>query len=233
VSDTANREVARMFGRIARTYDLLNRVFSLGIDRRWRAKAIRQLQLHGAMKLLDCGAGTGDMSLTAHRFDPHVETYLLDPAHEMLSLADGKAGFIRPGQFVLIRGAAERVPFCDESFDRFMVAFGIRNFADLRGGMAELHRVLKRGGCGAVLEFTPDRSRFIDRVFRWYMQKVMTPLGGKISGEAQAYAYLARTVQNFPVTDELRRMFREVGFECAEAKRLSMGIATLFILSKP
>jgi len=222
-----------MFGRIARTYDLLNRLFSLGTDRRWRAKAIRQLQLHGAMKILDCGAGTGDMSLTAHRFDPHVETYLLDPAHEMLSLADGKAGFIRPDQFVLIRGAAESVPFHDETFDRFMVAFGIRNFADLRGGIAELHRVLKPGGRGAVLEFTPDRSRFIDRAFRWYMQQVMAPLGGKISGEAQAYAYLARTVQTFPVKDELRRMFMEIGFQCTETRRLSLGIATLFVLIKP
>src|SRR5512143_2050290 len=131
-----------MFGRIARTYDLLNRVFSLGIDRRWRVRAIRRLHLHGAMKILDCGAGTGDMSLTAHRFDPHIETYLIDPAHEMLSLADGKAGFIRPDQFVLIRGTAESLPFEDASFDRFMVAFGIRNFGDLPGGMSELYRVL-------------------------------------------------------------------------------------------
>jgi len=222
-----------MFGRIARRYDLLNRLFSLGVDQRWRAKAIHHLQLHGSMKILDCGAGTGDMSLAAHRANRSVETYLLDPAHEMLTIADGKAGYIHPMQFVMIRGAAERIPFHDETFERFMVAFGIRNFADLRGGMRELWRVLKPGGCGAILEFTPDRSRRIDRAFRWYMRRVMTPVGGMISGEAQAYGYLTRTVENFPVSGELVKLFEEVGFQCREVTKLTLGIATLFIVEKP
>lgn len=222
-----------MFGRIAHRYDLLNRLFSLGVDRRWRMLAIQKLGLHGPMKLLDGGAGTGDMSLTAHRVNPLVETYLLDPAHEMLARADGKAGTIEPSQYVLIRGAAESIPFGSEVFDRFTVAFGIRNFADLRQGMLELHRVLKPGGSGAILEFTPDRSRMIDRSFRWYMRKIMTPLGGRISGESQAYDYLARTVQNFPAAEALLRLFRDVGFEPMEVRKLSMGIATLFILKRP
>lgn len=233
MTTTSDRDVTRMFGRIAPTYDRLNRLFSLGIDRRWRVRAVERLELQGVMKILDCGAGTGDMAIAAHDVEPQVETYLLDPAYEMLAIADGKAGYIRPSQFVLIRGAAESLPFHDETFDRFMVAFGIRNFADLTRGIRELHRVLKRGGRGAVLEFTPDRAHLIDRAFRWYMQKVMTPLGGKISGEAQAYAYLSRTVEKFPVSDELRRLFINAGLRCTEMKRLSAGIATLFILTKP
>jgi demethylmenaquinone methyltransferase/2-methoxy-6-polyprenyl-1,4-benzoquinol methylase len=222
-----------MFGRIARTYDILNRVFSLGVDRRWRRKAIESMELIGDMAVLDCGAGTGDMSLTAHRADRQLVTCLLDPSQEMLSIADGKAGFIRPAQYVLIRGAAESLPFRPEAFDRFMVAFGIRNFADLSGGLAELYRVLRKGGRGVVLEFTPDRSRLITRVFSWYMSKVMAPLGGWISGEAKAYSYLSRTVENFATSTELTQLFVETGFNCARVVRLSAGIATLFVLERP
>jgi demethylmenaquinone methyltransferase/2-methoxy-6-polyprenyl-1,4-benzoquinol methylase len=222
-----------MFGRIARTYDLLNRLFSLGVDRKWRSKAIRHLKLDGPLLLLDCSAGTGDMSLTAHREDPSVRTYLLDPALEMLTLADAKAGFISPSQFDLVKGVAEALPFQDESFDRFTVAFGIRNFVDLRAGLGALYRVLRSGGRGVILEFTPDRARVIDRMFRWYMRHVMIPMGARISGDPQAYAYLNRTVQSFASALELSRLFTDVGFHCAEVKPLSFGIAHLFVLEKP
>ncbi len=223
-----------MFGRIARTYDLLNRLFSLGVDQRWRAAAIRRLKLHGEpLTMLDCSAGTGDMSFAAHWDNATITTYLLDPAVEMLAVADAKAGFIPPARFKLIVGVAETLPFQNESFDRFTVAFGIRNFVDLRGGMGELFRTLKPGGRGAILEFTPDRSRIVDRMFRWYMRRVMIPLGARISGDPQAYAYLNRTVQNFRSAQELTRLFADVGFRCAEVKPLSFGIAHLFVLEKP
>ena len=232
MTSTANRDVARMFGRIARTYDLLNRLFSLGVDRRWRTAAIRHLELGENMLLLDCSAGTGDMSLTAHFQNRSIRTYLLDPAMEMLDIADAKAGNIPPERFDLICGAAEALPFRDATFDRFTVAFGIRNFADLQAGMAELYRILKPGGRAAILEFTPDRSRWIDRVFQSYMRHVMIPLGAKISGDPQAYAYLNRTVQNFATSDDLIRLFNNVGFKIAKLKALSFGIAHLFVLEK-
>jgi demethylmenaquinone methyltransferase/2-methoxy-6-polyprenyl-1,4-benzoquinol methylase len=160
-----------MFDRIACTYDLLNHLLSLNRDRRWRRLAIRRLLLAPGHKILDCGAGTGDMALAAHRHTEGVSTILLDPAHAMLSLADSKAGIIEPARFRLVRGYAERLPFADAAFDRVMVAFGIRNFADLRAGLDELYRVLRVGGRGAILEFTPDRARIIiNGAFRFYMQ---------------------------------------------------------------
>lgn len=221
-----------MFGRIARTYDLLNRLFSFGADQRWRHAAIRHLRLTREMRLLDCSAGTGDMSIAAHRHCHGIATVLLDPASEMLAIADSKAGSIPPGKFELVCGAAESLPFPDGSFDRFTVAFGIRNFADLSRGLSELHRILRPGGKGAILEFTPDRSRFIDRMFQAYMRRVMIPIGAKISGDPQAYAYLNHTVQNFATKAELTELFARTGFQCVEAKPLSLGIAHLFILDK-
>jgi demethylmenaquinone methyltransferase / 2-methoxy-6-polyprenyl-1,4-benzoquinol methylase len=230
--NSRSREVAGMFDRISPTYDFLNRLFSLGTDRRWRAVTVRALDLRAGLRVLDCSAGTGDMSLEAHLQTEHIITVLLDPAHAMLARADSKAGTLPPAEFRLVQGVAEHVPFPDASFDRFMVAFGIRNFADLPAGLRELRRVLKPGGYGAILEFTPDRSRLIDRMFQWYMQRVMRPLGAKISRDPEAYNYLARTVQAFSTSDELRKLLEGVGFAIRMETKFSLGIARAFIVER-
>lgn len=232
MSPPASREIAGMFDRISRSYDFLNHFFSLGTDRRWRNSAIRRLALSEGCRVLDCGAGTGDMSLIALHHCPGVSTVLLDPAQAMLGVADSKAGTVPPKNFCLVRGVAECLPFADGTFDRFMVAFGIRNFVDLEQGMKELHRTLLPGGMGAVLEFTPDRKPLINRVFRWYMAHVMTPFGALISRDRDAYGYLSRTVEGFSTSAQLVDLFAKVGFSCRENRRLSLGVARLFVLEK-
>jgi demethylmenaquinone methyltransferase/2-methoxy-6-polyprenyl-1,4-benzoquinol methylase len=221
-----------MFDRIARTYDFLNHLLSLGWDRRWRRLAIHRLLLEPGHRVLDCGAGTGDMALAAHRHAEGIRVVLLDPANAMLGLADSKAGIIEPARFRLVRGYAEGLPFADGTFDRFMVAFGIRNFADLRAGLSELCRILNDRGRGVILEFTPDRARVIDAAFRFYMRRVMAPLGAAISGDRVAYRYLSRTVQNFVASRDLVRLLEDVGFRLVESRWLSLGIATLFVMEK-
>jgi demethylmenaquinone methyltransferase / 2-methoxy-6-polyprenyl-1,4-benzoquinol methylase len=227
-----NHDVAKMFDRISRTYDFLNHFFSLNIDRRWRNAAVRGLELAPQQLILDCSAGTGDMALTVHQHVAGACTVLLDPAHAMLNVADAKAGVIAPKQFRLVRGCAEGIPFADHTFDRFMVAFGVRNFADLPVGLRELQRILKPGGCGAILEFTPDRSRAIDAIFRFYMRRIMGPIGALISGDRVAYRYLSATVQRFATSQELTGQLRAAGFTNIEIRKLAYGIATLFILHK-
>lgn len=227
-----NHEVARMFDRISRTYDFLNHLFSFNLDRRWRNLAIRRLKLQAGYLVLDCAAGTGDMSLTAHRHVANIRTVLLDPAKSMLSLADGKAGIIAPDNFRMVCGGAESLPFADESFDRFMIAFGVRNFADLRTGLLELSRVLKTGGRGVILEFTPDRSRLIDASFRAYMRWIMGPVGAIISGDNDAYRYLSRTVQSFTTATELAACLHSAGFQQVAIHKLAFGVVTLFITEK-
>lgn len=232
MSGARAREVAEMFDGIARTYDRLNHMFSLGVDRGWRRRAIRRLQLKDRAIILDCSAGTGDMALTALRMRLEIRTVLLDPAPAMLKIADAKADAIPPDQFELVRGSAEKLPFPDATFDNFMVAFGIRNFEDLPTGISELHRTLRVGGRGVILEFTPDRARWINRIFRWYMRRVLIPLGARISGNPIAYSYLSETVAAFHSSTELEWVFRRAGFVCSERQRLSAGIATLFVLDK-
>ena len=224
-------DAARMFDRISSTYDFLNRFFSIGVDRRWRKSAIERLQLEKSDSILDCSAGTGDMAIAALKYQPAVSTVLLDPARSMLNVAREKRVF-QPEQFRLIQGYAESLPFPDSSFDHFMVAFGIRNFSDLDRGMRELYRVLKPGGTGVILEFTPDRSRLIDKLFRAYMWGIMRPVGGMVSRDKTAYAYLAKTVENFPVVSKLVALFYDAGFSEVESKPLSLGIASRFFLKK-
>ncbi len=230
--DGADPRVVEMFDRISGTYDRLNRVFSLGVDRWWRRASVRSLELVPDMRLLDCSAGTGDMSFEAHRQCPGVHTTLYDPASSMLELAKSKA--LRRGIVLLdlVCGAAEEIKYPDASFDRFMVAFGIRNFRDLGRGLSELNRVLKPGGKGVILEFTPDRSVFIDRIFKTYMWWVMRPLGGAVSNDREAYRYLAETIQQFPSSLRLHEKFVEAGFRRVDARQFSFGIATSFLLTK-
>ncbi|MDD5089086.1 MAG: ubiquinone/menaquinone biosynthesis methyltransferase, partial [bacterium] len=229
MSGANTRDIAEMFDRISRTYDRLNHLFSLGVDRHWRRKAIRELKLGSHAVLLDCGAGTGDMALTALRSHSETRLVLLDPALSMLKIADAKAGDIPPDRFVLVRGCAEGLPFPDSVFDNFMVAFGIRNFANLPAGIAELHRVLRPGGRGVILEFTPDRSRRIDRMFQWYMRRILIPLGARVSRNPVAYAYLSDTMAAFLTSGELEQLFSRTGFVCRSQRRLSAAIATLFV----
>jgi len=232
VKEGANPKVVEMFDRISSTYDGLNRFFSLSIDRLWRKKAVKSLELTPGMRALDCSAGTGDMSFEAHRQCPGVHTTMLDPAAKMLELADGKAKSLRIVNYDIRCGAAERIDVPDASYDRFMVAFGIRNFHDLDLGLRELQRVVKPGGCGVILEFTPDRSKVIDRIFKFYMWWVMRPVGGAVSADREAYKYLAETIQRFPSTDKLISKFEAAGFAKVDVKPLSFGIATRFLLKK-
>lgn len=230
-NQVSRADAAKMFDRISTTYDFLNRFFSMGVDRLWRNEAIKRLELEQKASILDCSAGTGDMAITALKYQPSAFAYLFDPARNMLSIASDKR-VVNPEQFRLIQGTAESLPFPDASFDHFMVAFGIRNFSDLEKGIQELYRVLKPGGTGVILEFTPDRSKLIDKLFSMYMWGVMRPVGGLISRDKDAYAYLAKTVASFPVVSSLVEMFFRVGFADVESKSLSLGIASRFYLKK-
>ena len=225
--DGSKREqVERMFDAIAPRYDLLNRLFSLGVDRAWRRRVLRILRREPVDRLLDLATGTADLALLCAR---HARSVLgADISEGMLS--HGRTKVDRAGladRVELVRAASESLPFPDGHFDAVTVAFGVRNFDDLDRGLREMKRVLRPGGRVFVLEFSKARG-LMGALFRLYFHRVMPMVGRWVSGDSSAYTYLPRSVEAFPEGPEFERRLWASGFSAVTSDRLSGGIATLY-----
>lgn len=220
------RRVRGMFDAVAPRYDLLNHLLSLGIDRRWRKRAIAALELRPGALVLDLCAGTGDLALAALAGAPGVRVIGVDLAREMLARGDRK----RAGAPVLfVQGDAERVPLADGSVDAASVGFGIRNVASLGAAFAETARVLRPGGRFAVLEFTTPPNPVFRGLYHAYFHRVLPAVGGMVSGRPDAYAYLPESVARFPDPPALAGIACDAGFREATWTLLSGGIAALHV----
>jgi demethylmenaquinone methyltransferase/2-methoxy-6-polyprenyl-1,4-benzoquinol methylase len=218
------RDVQQMFGRIARRYDLLNRLLSLGVDRSWRARAVEAAGALDGRLVIDVCSGTGDLALAFARSGARVLGVDFTP--QMLSLALRKSARAR-ARAGFARGDALRLPVRSRVADVAAVAFGVRNLADRRAGLCELARVVKPGGQVIVLEFSPPPRGLAGRVFRWYFERVLPRVGAWISGDAEAYRYLPRTVSAWPAPPEFQRELEASGLvDCGHAP-LTGGIASL------
>lgn len=221
------RQVRRIFSEIAPRYDLLNHVLSLNIDRRWRRAAVSRLDWERAPggTYLDACAGTFDLGLelTARKgFAGSVVAS--DFAHPMLvqgapKIADRRVSAVCADSLVL--------PFGDGTFDGAMVAFGVRNLADVAGGIRELRRVLAPGARAVVLEFTTPPNPVMRAAYLLYFNRILPVVGRIVSGHPWAYTYLPESVGEFPGPEELARIFGDAGFGDVGWKLLSGGIAAL------
>jgi len=216
------RAVQAMFARIARRYDFLNRVLSVGIDRRWRARLVRRLGPPAALSVLDVACGTGDLAFELQAAGAKVVG--LDFTHEMLVIARDKD---RAARVPFLNGDALALPFEARSFDAATIAFGLRNLSDRTLGLAELARVVRPGGLVLVLEFSMPRSRLLATPYRFYFTRVLPRIGGLVSGDREAYRYLPDTVLAWPRPEALQREMESVGLVNCGFELLSGGIACL------
>ena len=215
-----------MFNAIAPRYDLLNRVLSAGIDRRWRARAIRSLQLTGRETLLDVCTGTADVALQAR---DAARVVGVDFAGAMLSIGQRKvlaAG--DAGRIALLRGDATRLPVGDGRVDAATVAFGIRNVQRPELGCAEMARALRPGGRLAILEFGVPRIWGISTLYLWYFKYLLPAVGRMVSGHTAAYSYLPASVGSFPPPHEFMAILERAGFIDVRADPLTFGIVYLY-----
>ncbi len=238
VSVSTSREpakIAGMFDAIARRYDTLNHLLSAGLDRSWRRQAIRALNLQPGDRVLDMCTGTGDLAIAAMMSASAAprDVVGIDFSGEMLRLGLAKvraAGLA--ARVHLVRGDATRVPLPDESVEAAAVAFGIRNVVDRDRGCREFARVLRPGGRLAVLEFGTPRMPGLKQLYQWYFRAVLPRIGGLISGNSDAYAYLPASVGEFPPPDEFATALRRAGFSQVEWKSLTFGVVYLYVATK-
>ena len=220
--------VRDMFGRIAPTYDLLNRVLSAGIDRSWRARAIRTLTDAPSGAVLDLCAGTMDLSALLEATFPADRIVAADFSPEMLALGRHKA----PRSERVVADAMA-LPFADASFSRVVCAFGMRNVADPGRAIREAARVLVPGGIFTTLEFFRP-VRVPTRVFHAvYASAVLPRIGALVSGDRDAYAYLARSMKAFQTRDAYAALLASSGFVGVEHEDLTLGVASLVTARVP
>ena len=222
------QQIEAMFDSIAPRYDFLNRLLSAGIDRQWRKKAVDWLAEHGPRRILDVATGTADLAIEAYRLDPE-KVVGVDIAEEMLRLGREKVNKLGlADRIVLQKGDAERLPFSDGQFDAALVAFGVRNFENLKKGLEDIHRVLRPGGVLVVLEFSRP-SRFpIKQMYAIYGHYILPLVGRFISKDREAYSYLPESIAAFPDGEEFLNELEEAGYIKTEEQRLTFGIASLY-----
>lgn len=204
------------FDKIARTYDRLNRLMTLGLDRRWRKRALRGIQGN----VLDVACGTGDMAVSLVERGYTVTG--VDISEEMLAIARQKAPMV-----TFMIADAEHLPFPDASFDAVTCAFGVRNFVHLEQGLSEMLRVLKPGGRMVILELATPDSPLLRPFYNLYTKHIIPWLGSRIAGNREAYTYLPESVERFPKGDAFLRLFSS-----ACERKLTFGVCRLYIINK-
>jgi demethylmenaquinone methyltransferase/2-methoxy-6-polyprenyl-1,4-benzoquinol methylase len=219
--------VQQMFGQIAPHYDLLNHLLSLGVDRRWRRAAIQALRVgrHPDGDYLDLCAGTLDVSAALVRTPGFTGTVLgVDFAEAMLRAGQGKVagGPARP-----VVADALALPLADGSTAGVIVAFGVRNLADLDAGVREAFRVLEPGGRLVIVELSTPRSALLRLGYHAYFHHLLPALGRLVSGHGTAYRYLPQSVAHFPSGDALAARLRAAGFTNVAWHALTLGVAAL------
>lgn len=226
-----------LFAGISYRYDLLNRILSFRRDVAWRRHAVRQLRLPSDARALDVCTGTADLALElAGVCGDGGRVVGVDFTPEMLRIGEAKRQRRSTRNLVLLIADTLRLPFEDETFDAVTVAFGLRNLSDLRRGIREMARAVKRGGTLAILEFALPRGRFFLRAYEAYFQRILPRIGAWISGTAsgrEAYRYLPRSVGDFEDPEELSAILTECGLVAIRREPLTFGVVVLYTATRP
>lgn len=225
----------KMFDRIAGSYDRLNRILSLRRDVAWRRRVARFLPDHPDLKVLDLATGTGDQLFAL--FDAGAslgKAVGMDLSENMLKLGREK---IRErgmeSEMSLETGDTLNIPASDASFDVATISFGIRNVTDVPAGLREILRVLRPGGRLIVLECSMPRGPVLRSLYVSYFRNILPWIGGLVSGDAQAYRYLNRTVETFPCGEDFCDLMKLAGYESVSFHPQTLGVATLYVGDVP
>jgi demethylmenaquinone methyltransferase/2-methoxy-6-polyprenyl-1,4-benzoquinol methylase len=226
--------VQQMFGTIAARYDLLNRVMTFGLDRGWRAYAVRQVAYGyttGSRRALDVATGTGDFLPMLHAAMPDALVVGLDFSVPMMQAGEAKIA-AAGAQSGYVGGDALSLPFPPNFFDAITTGFGMRNVVNIETAFREMHRVAKPGGRMACLEVARPRSALVHWGHQLYFNRVVPVIGKLIAGNAEAYTYLPQSAQRFPPPDELAELLRKAGWRNVSYTLLGFGAVAVHVAEK-
>lgn len=228
-SDSKKDQVAQMFNNIAGRYDFMNHFLSMGIDILWRKKAINCLRKKLPGDILDIATGTGDFAFEAMALNPD-SIIGVDISEGMMAVGRDK---IRrrglEGTISLQYGDSADLPFEAESFDAITVAFGVRNYEDLEGGLTDMHRVLRKDGVVCILEFSKPTKFPVKQAYAFYSGVIIPALGKLMSRDRAAYTYLPQSVAAFPEGNDFLDIMKKVGYQNVARMPLTGGIATIYL----
>lgn len=232
-SDDATLGSGAMFDAIAARYDRLNRILSLGLDRRWRRQTVKALALEKGARVLDLATGTADLALALAGQSEQTRIVGSDPSENMLAIGDQKVAAAGLGQRVHLElGDAQAIEHPDDSFDACCMAFGIRNVPDRAKALREMARVVRPGGRVAILELAEPERGLLALGARFYIRVVVPFVGGWLSG-AKEYRYLQKSIQAFPAPERFAGIMRSAGLEVLEVRPLTFGVVTLYVARVP
>ena len=228
-------QIVKMFDSIARRYDLVNRILTFGIDKKWREKSIKKaLELIDKkdVKILDVACGTGDMieiwKKEAFKKDINIKICGLDPSVGMLEVAKKRFPDVK-----FYNAYATDIPCESESLDGISISFGIRNVVEIKKAIREFNRVLKKDGIVLVLEFTKaEKPHKLRECVDFYSNKILPKIGGILSKNREAYEYLPNSIENFYTPSELCGLFENEGFKIEKLSSFNLGQVTLLIARK-
>lgn len=233
--EPSRHDVWKMFDRISPSYDRLNRILSLGIDRGWRRRMASLLPAGESLKILDLATGTADQILSLCRECPRVQSGIgMDLAEQMLEIGRIKVEHEGMSSCVQLKnGDACKIPLGDNEVDAVTISFGIRNVLSVETALREMLRVLKPGGRVLLLECTVPRNPVVKAGHLFYMRTVLPTVGGWFSGDREAYRYLNETIETFPSGAAFCAMMNEAGFVQVKHTPLTLGVSTIYQGDKP
>ena len=225
---TKKQQVEQMFDNISGKYDLLNRILSMGIDQSWRKKVVKSVQNAKPKTILDIATGTGDLAIAMAKAT-NAKITGFDLSAGMLEVGRKKVkDESLENRIEMIQGDAENMPFEDNSFDVITVAFGVRNFENLKKGLDDIYRVLKPGGKFLILEFSQPEAVPMKQLYTFYSRYILPRIGKKISKDQSAYTYLPDSVKAFPHGEDMKKILKNSNFVEPFDKKLTFGIASIY-----
>ncbi len=226
--------IAAMFDDIADRYDILNHILSVGLDYRWRARAVSVLTLSGTETLLDLCTGTADLAIAAaKRGNGNPGRVIgIDFSERMLRFGQTKLREAHIRCVQLTQADAAHIPLIDGSVDAVVIGFGIRNVLDLGRVCAEVSRVLRPGGQLVIIEFGVPRRRSLGSFIYWYVRRVLPWIGRIISRHQKAYTYLPASISAFSSPVALSKLLRASGFSVLQISSLTFGMVYLYVATK-